>query len=249
MSQLDEGQSRVVSSRFFSDRYGGLSTGCFDSLNVGCAVGDSPGHVRENREIIKKQAGVKVLISAHQVHGNGVEVITDDIFSDVQVDGVDALITDRHGLGLMVQLADCQGILVHDPVRSVVAAIHCGWRGSVSGIIGDTVRQMSKVFGSNPWNLHAAVSPSLGPCCAEFIHHEKELPRQFHSYQVRPNYFDFWEITRRQLLDSGLADNRIEIAGVCTSCSADYFSYRRAVRTGDGRTGRHCALISLRAGC
>ncbi len=249
MSQAEEQRNALVSEHLFSDRHGGVSDGCYESLNVAYAVGDSPDHVRDNREIIRQQAGVALLVGAHQVHGNRVEIIAGDVHSERHTEGVDALVTNREGIGLMVQLADCQGILVHDPVRSVVAAIHCGWRGSVAGIISNTVGQMRAVFGSAPDDMHAFVSPSLGPCCAEFIHYQKELPREFHPFQVKPNYFDFWEISRQQLTGVGLPDKNITISGVCTSCSGDYFSYRRACRNGDGRTGRHCAVISLRSRC
>ncbi len=247
MSQAEGRRSALVSEHLFSDRYGGVSDGCYSSLNVAYGVGDSAEHVRDNREIIREQAGVTELVGAHQVHGNRVEIIADEVRPDRSTDGVDALITNCQGIGLMVQLADCQGILVHDPERSVVAAIHCGWRGSVAGIIDTTVRRMSAVFGSTPDDMHAFVSPSLGPCCAEFIHYQKELPREFHPFQVRPNYFDFWEISRQQLTGAGLSAKNIDISGICTSCSSDYFSYRRACRNGDGRTGRHCAVISLRS--
>jgi YfiH family protein len=238
-------RSSLLSSHIFFNRHGGVSRGCFDSLNAARSVGDSPDHVRENLGIIKEQCGVNVLITAHQIHGDIIAVIDSDVDSDRCVDGVDALITNQQGVGLAVQLADCQGVLLHDPVHSVVAAIHCGWRGSVIGIIDKTVKKMGLVFGSDPINLHAFVSPSLGPCCAEFIHYKKELPCDFHAFQVKPHYFDFWKISRYQLTGAGLVGEHIEVAGICTSCSNDYYSYRRACRDGDGRTGRHCAVISL----
>lgn len=247
MSKFDKEGSSLLSRHIFFNRHGGVSRGGFESLNVGESVGENPDHLRENFRRIKEQAGVTVMISAHQVHGDKIEVVESAVKSDWCVDGVDALITNRQAIGLMVQLADCQGILLHDPVNSVIAAIHCGWRGSVAGIIGKTVERMHAVFGSQPANLNGFVSPSLGPCCAEFIHYKKELPGDFHSFQVKSNYFDFWEISRYQLTGAGLADDNIEIAGICTCCSNDYFSYRRACRNGDGRTGRHCAVISLQS--
>lgn len=247
MINIDKQRSSLLSHHTFFNRHGGVSRGCFDSLNAARSVGDSPDHVRENLRIIKEQSGVDVLITAHQIHGDTIAVIDSDVDCDRCVDGVDALITNLQGVGLAVQLADCQGVLLYDPVKSVVAAIHCGWRGSVIGIIDKTVKKMQRVFGSDPINLHAFVSPSLGPCCAEFIHYKKELPPGFHAFQVKPHYFDFWGISRYQLTGAGLAGENIEIAGICTSCSNDYFSYRRACRNGDGGTGRHCAVISLQS--
>ncbi len=120
----------MLSHHIFFNRHGGASSGCFDSLNAARSVGDSPDHVRENLRIIKELSGVKELITARQIHGDRIEVIESDVNSDKCVDSVDALITNRQDIGLAVKLADCQGVLLHDPVHSVVAAIHCGWRGS-----------------------------------------------------------------------------------------------------------------------
>ncbi len=243
--QLAKAKRLRKSSHIFFNRHGGVSTGCFESLNIGESVGDRPDHLRENLRRVKEKSGVKVMVSAHQVHGDRIEIIDGEVKSDLCVDGVDSLITDHQDVGLMVGLADCQGILLHDPVCSVVAAIHCGWRGSVNGIIGKTVARMHAVFNSSPADLHAFISPSLGPCCAEFVHYTEELPEDFHSFQAKPDYFDFWKISRYQLVGAGLEEGNIETAAVCTSCSSDYFSYRRACRNGDGRTGRQCAVISL----
>ena len=243
--RVEKPGSKLLSRHMFSDRHGGVSSGCYESLNTAISVGDSPDSVRENLRRVKEKSGVKVLITAHQVHGDTIEIVDSAVDSDKCVDGVDALITNREGIGLAVKLADCQGVLLHDPVNSVVAAVHCGWRGSVLGIINKTVKKMTAVFNSDPITLYAYISPSLGPCCAEFIHYRQELPYDFYPFQVKPHYFDFWEISRYQLTGAGLAHNNIEIAGICTSCSNDYFSYRRACRNGDGRTGRHCAVISL----
>jgi len=241
---VTERKERGCRYRYFG-RHGGVSSGCFASLNVGYSLGDSFENVKENYLMIKRQIDSDIVISANQVHGDGVEVVDGDVTGDRCVDGVDALITDIPGIALMVQLADCQGILLHDPEHGCVSAIHSGWRGSVAGIAGKTIRRMMEVFGTDPIHLRAFVSPSLGPCCAEFVNYRTELPPEFHSFQVKPNHFDFWGITRSQLTSAGLTDKNIRIDGTCTSCSSDYFSYRRACRNGDGKTGRHCAVIYL----
>ena len=230
---------------YFFDRHGGVSGGRYSSLNVGQKLGDTPDNVAENYRLIKSYAALDVLVSADQVHGDGIAMIGEEVASDCCIDSVDALVTNVSGTGLMVQLADCQGILLHDPVESVIAAIHAGWRGSVAGIIEKTVRKLSTWYSTDPKNLRAWISPSLGPCCAEFRNFKKELPTSFQRFQVKPSYFDFWEITRYQLRSAGVPNPQIEVNGICTSCSPDYFSYRRACKNGDGRTGRHCAVICL----
>ena len=125
-----------------------------------------------------------------------------------------------------------------------VAAAHCGWRGSVLNIIATTVAALCTTFAVRPDSLRAVISPSLGPCCAEFIHYRTELPEWMHAYQVRPNHFDFWAISRRQLVEAGLRPEHIDTAGLCTRCRREFFSYRRAAKTG-GVTGRNGSIIGL----
>lgn len=221
-------------------RHGGVSLMPFDSLNLSLGVGDSETNVRENRQRLKAALGVGRLASARQVHGDRVCVIDAPLGEDAEFAGCDALITDQPGVGLMVQQADCQALLIHDPMRRVIANVHAGWRGSVANIIGKAAAMMTERFGANPGDMLAAISPSLGPCCAEFVNFQAELPVEFHGYQVAPHYFDFWAISRDQLLAAGLLPANIEIARICTCCSPDYFSYRR-----EKITGRFASVIML----
>jgi copper oxidase (laccase) domain-containing protein len=105
---------------------------------------------------------------------------------------------------------------------------------------------MAENYATAPADVQAVISPSLGPCCAEFINYRRELPAEFEQFMVRKNYFDFWQISRYQLLSAGMSDERIETANTCTCCSADYFSYRRASRLHNGLTGRNCSVIALK---
>ncbi len=227
------------------NRHHGVSPAPFNSLNVSFAVGDKKEYVASNRRIIKQTLGLSTLVSARQVHGDLILAVKEVPANDVEQDGFDALVTDRQGVGLMIQHADCQAILLHDPVQSAIAAIHCGWRGSVIGIIERTVQAMRAGYGCRPEDMTAAISPSLGPCCAEFINHRLELPASFLSFQERDNFFDFWQLSRWQLMAAGLPAANIQTAGICTSCSPDFFSYRRTVRHGSGITGRNCTIIAL----
>jgi YfiH family protein len=195
--------------------------------------------------VIQEKMGSPVLLSARQVHGDKIFSLKTSLDRNREVDGVDSLITDQKGVGLMIQQADCQAVLLYDSQKRVIAAVHCGWRGNVMNILGKTVARLKSDFGVFSGNLHGIISPSLGPCCAEFIHYREELPASFLPFMVRPCYFDFQEISRHQLLDAGLADSNILVEGSCTSCSEDFFSYRRARRQGDGVTGRNCSVIIM----
>ncbi len=228
------------------NRHGGVSKKPYDSLNLGLHVGDHEPDVEQNRKSVKEQLGLVHLVSARQVHSTGIKIVN-DIRADVQIDNCDALVTKQAGIGLLIQQADCQAVLLHDPIRHVVAAIHCGWRGSAANIIARTISAMQLHYKVQPSNLLAVISPSLGPCCAEFIHFHHELPPALHRYQVKKNknYFDFWKISRDQLQQAGVPRRQIDTTGICTCCNLDFFSYRRAVKQGSGITGRNGSVIGL----
>jgi YfiH family protein len=227
------------------DRQGGVSKGIFTSLNVGAYVGDAENAVQENRRRARESLGVPFLLSAKQVHGTGIYCLTEPLVGNTEIDGVDALVTDLTDVGLMIQQADCQAVLLFDPVKAVIAAIHCGWRGSVQDILAKVITIMVENYGTIPADLQAVISPSLGPCCAEFVNYRRELPEEFHRFMVRDNYFDFWQISRFQLMNAGVFQKNIETTALCTCCSDNYFSYRRATRLSSGVTGRNCSVISL----
>jgi len=221
-------------------RHGGASEAPYHSRNVGLHVGDAEALVLRNRALIKEALGLPRLISAKQVHGASVLNVDWLLDADEEYAGHDALMTNISDVGLMIQQADCQAIMLYDPEHGAVANIHSGWRGSVANIIAKTVAAMTMAYGTRPASLFAAISPSLGPCCGEFINYRKELPEAFHRYQVQANHFDFWAISRDQLRDSGVRSEQIEIAGRCTACDGNYFSYRR-----DRITGRFASVIGL----
>jgi YfiH family protein len=227
-------------------RHFGKSPAPFDSLNVSSGLGDAAAHVMHNRQVIARAIGSNDLIYAQQVHGDQVltlgsqKGVSDSDRHRVLGSG-DALITDQAGKFLMIQLADCQSIMLYDARQQVAANIHCGWRGSIINIAGKTVAAMQKQFKCDPAQLVAGIGPSLGPCCAEFIHYRKEIPEIYWHYKEANDHFNFWAISRDQLTDAGLLPDNIEISNMCTCCNtALFFSYRA-----EGQTGRFAAVIGL----
>jgi len=225
-------------------RGNGVSSSPYSSLNVSYRVGDTPENVTQNRHKIKKMLGVKYLASSEQVHSDKVFAFN-SLTDDVEVEGYDALITRTPGIGLLIQQADCQAILLHDPVRMAIGAIHCGWRGNVLNIIKTTVDQLQKEYQTDPASLRAVISPSLGPCCAEFIHFRSKLPAHFKQFQTTPEYFDFRAISRFQLIKAGVPGANIDVINICTACNKNFFSYRRAMKKGSQVTGRHGSIICI----
>jgi YfiH family protein len=228
----------------FFTRQGGVSTGAFQSLNVSREVGDGEEPVGENLGRMRQALGLTGVATAAQVHGGRAAVITSpDQAREEDIPEVDILVTTVPGLGLLIKQADCQAVMLYDPVNRVVANVHCGWRGQVHNVLGETVQLLQSRFGTRPGDLYAAVGPSLGPCCAEFTNFRREFPLELWTYQVRPTYFDLWRLSRDQLAEAGLLPSRLEVAELCTRCGAgDFYSYRR-----DRVTGRQGAVIALKA--
>ena len=229
-------------------RQGGVSQDPFASLNLSFGVGDNPENVRQNRQIALRSLGVHRLVSLGQVHGDQILVLDQEPVQE-EYHGYDAVISNQPGIALMVQQADCQAVLLHDPVQQAIAAIHCGWRGSVAEIIGKTTTYMRTRFAVEPANLHAVISPSLGPCCAEFINYKQELPEWMHAFALsnKAAHFDFWAISRRQLCEAGVRADHIDSANICTRCNPNFFSFRRAKLETGGICGRNGSMIALAA--
>ncbi len=222
-------------------RHGGYSTGKFKGLNLSYDVGDSKETVRKNRALVKDVMNIPDMLSVRQVHGNTVRIFSQQDEPDLKEPEADAMITDASGYLLLVKGADCQLILVFDPIKNVAANIHSGWRGSVRNIVGKTISVMKEAYGCRPEDLMCGIGPSLGPCCAEFVNHSEELPSAFKKYEVSENHFDFWTISREQLKGSGVSPDNIAVSGICTRCNTDqFFSYRK-----EKVTGRFGAVIGL----
>jgi YfiH family protein len=154
----------------------------------------------------------------------------------------DAIVTDLRNKNLVIQVADCQAILLYDPVRHVVANVHSGWRGSIQNVVGKTVSLMNQRFMSNPKDVVAGIGPSLGPCCSEFVNYRTEIPETLWKYKINGKYFDFWSISQDQMKSEGILDENIETSGICTKCRTDlFFSYR-----GECVTGRFSAVLGLK---
>ncbi len=230
-------------------RCSGYSHPPFDGLNAAVGIGDADAHVQRNRQWIASCLGNGPLLFMRQVHGDRVVCIDCEQPQKLArylktAPSADAMVTNAIRVNMVVQTADCQPILFFDPVGRVAAAAHAGWRGGVANIAAKTVAAMACAFGSRPSDLLAAVGPSLGPCCAEFVNYRQELPRKFWNYRQQGVYFDFWAITRDQLLESGLRAEHIHISRICTRCrEQSFFSCRRRAVT-----GRFASVIGLAGG-
>ena len=234
-------QSRHLRHGIFT-RIGGVSAPPYDSLNTSFSVDDKPEDVAVNLQKIKNTIGARDLIHTNQVHSNDILVLRQsDAVSLHQPFSADAMITNMPQVALLVKQADCQATILYDPEKHVLANVHCGWRGNVQDILGRVVICMKEEFGCNVSGMEAAIGPSLGPCCAEFVTYQDLFPEAFGRFKVNENHFDLWALSSWQLEKAGIRSENIEVAGLCTSCRTDLFYSFRA----EGKTGRFGTVAML----
>jgi len=221
----------------------------FDSLTAGMDSGSGYSAAADNRRLITLKIGPAPLVFLNQVHGDTIKVLKKDDTNPSKIFEIekesyraDGIITDMKGVFLVIQVADCQSVMLYDPDQKVIANIHSGWRGSVLNIIGKCVDKMVLEFGCCPENLLAGISPSLGPCCSEFIHYKEEIPEPLWKYKHRDKYFfDFWAMSQDQLMEKGVKKENIRNMEICTKCHTDiFYSYR-----GERTIGRFACVISM----
>jgi YfiH family protein len=225
-------------------RQGGHSLTPFHQLNVSYSVGDNPLLVDKNRSLIENRLKRSFVNEIKMIQGEGChghQVASIHKNSPQTIPLTDGLICATPGIALLMTHADCQIGLFYDPQNHVIANIHSGWRGSVQNIYAHTIAKMRSTFGSNPANLLVCISPSLGPNESEFVNYQNEFPQTFWEFQIKTNYFDFWNLTEQQLKKEGILPHHIEVAKISTYTNPlDYFSYRR-----DKITGRNGTAIML----
>jgi YfiH family protein len=200
-------------------------------------------------------AGVEQLRRVKQVHGNCVRVLKDGETGPDDAEQrpeADAMVANAAGVVLTVQVADCVPLLMADMRSGAVAAVHAGWRGTAANVAAAAVTAMSKAFDSRPFDLVAAIGPSIGPCCYEVGASVRDafsaagastdqVARWFREGDGRPG-LDLWAANRDQLEQAGLAPERIHVCGLCTKTHRAMFESYRV----DGeQAGRIAALISV----
>lgn len=212
---------------------------------------ERPQEILKNREKVKTLYPNKKFIVANQTHSANVNTIQEPKelgwrSLDDAIENCDALITNQKDIVLTILTADCVPILLFDPIKNVVGAVHAGWRGTQQQIVVKTVKKMEQEFHSNPKDIIAGVAPSIGKCCYEVdwgvAQHFKDIPN---SYEKKGEKYmlDLPYINKIQLLNIGVKRENIELSNICTSCDVkNYFSYRKE----NGCSGRFMSLIGLK---
>ena len=178
----------------------------------------------------------------HQVHGSRVAIIRKPGMTREELEGYDAFITKLPGVAIGVRTADCVPILLYDPVRRVIAAVHAGWKGTVLHIVQGAIAAMTQVFKCNPADMKAVIGPGIGP---DSFQVGEEVAVQFKEtgflmddiWSFRGpgdgtpmsggHHIDLFKANRWLLEQVGIPTGSIQVCGIDTYTTEAYFSARR----------------------
>ncbi len=225
-------------SHFTTTRKGGVSKGNYDSLNLSFFSGDNPNFVQQNREILCRQLSISPnhLITLQQTHGVNVKIVDKQALSQPDnFHDYDALITNLQGVCIAVSTADCVPILLFDPVKNAIAAIHSGWRSTAKNICRHTINKMNEHFGTQAENIVAAIGPCISGANYE-VGEELFIEFQQKGFEVHSLFtpvsngkflFEIRKAVQRDLKLCGVQS--IEVSDLCTFAREDlFFSARKS---------------------
>lgn len=235
---------------FCTTRHGGVSSGNYGTFNISPFSGDNTENQQVNLSILatKLQITPQQIIFPYQTHSDCVKIINSDFLqmSDLDkknyLDSVDAIITNLPQICIGVTTADCVPVLIFDKLNKVVATVHAGWRGTCSRIVEKTIQQMINTFGTHPNNIFASIGVSISP---EVYNVGDELIQEFEKsnfpiteiFSCRENqqFLDLWKANKWLLMQFGIPENQIEIAGKCSFTNANEFFSARKLGIKSGR--------------
>ena len=249
----------------FSTRMGGVSKGCYSTMNFSFTRGDDPEAVRENYRRMAKALGVDEtrMVLTWQTHTINVRTVTPEdegkgIVQERDYRDVDGLITNVPGLILGTFYADCVPLLFVDPVHHAIGCSHSGWRGTVGEMGKKTVEAMREAYGSRPEDIFAAIGPSICQACYEV---GKDVAEPFEKLFSQERYqdvslkniltekvngkyqLDLWRANEAILLGAGILKEHLSMTDICTCCNPGYLFSHRASK---GKRGNLAAFLMLK---
>lgn len=242
----------------FSTRMGGVSDGCYKSMNLSFSQGDKEESVERNYNILFSVLDLDInkIAMTNQIHDNFIKIIKEsdinsgNLKSNIHYE-TDGLITNIPGVALVTYHADCPAIFIVDPVKKVIGLAHAGWKGTVKEIAGNLVNSFVKNYNSLPGDLVCAIGPAISGGCFEvsedILPHFESLNLADKSYLIPSKIpgkinIDLLEVNRQILIKNGVKENNIIKSDVCTKCYHDLLFSHRAM--GKNR-GTNAAIMSL----
>lgn len=237
----------------FFTRSGGVSAGCFASLNCGFGTRDEADNVARNRAIAMARLDLAPdrLVTCRQVHGTEIATVEEPWLRE-HAPRADGMVTNRPGIALGVLAADCAPVLFADPEARVIGGAHSGWRGALAGVLEATIAAMEGIGAAR-----GRIRVAIGPCIAQRSYEVgPEFPAPFLA--EHPDNQAFFSPAQREghlMFDlGGYIASRLTRIGIATVHRAPhdtvaeedrFFSYRRARLRGEQDFGLGLAAIAI----
>lgn len=238
----------------FSTREGGVSEGCYSSMNFRFNCDDPRENVLKNFEIMADTLDMDYtrLVLSKQVHEDVVHTATEEdcgngILTENKFTSVDALITNEKRIPLVTLFADCVPLFFLDKKQKVAALAHSGWKGTVKRIGQKTVEKMKKDYGSRTEDILTAIGPSIQECHFEVGDDVAQIFAEEFGADTTVRHGGKYHVNmqkaiEKQFLESGILPENIDNCGICTYCRSDLlFSHRKT----NGKRGNLGAFIEL----
>lgn len=237
---------------FVTTRNGAEAGDAYSSFDLGVSGDRNICIVESNRKRLCDVLGIDTssLILPYQVHGDKILEINEEWFSlpgkdrSMALAGIDGLITSMKNIAIGVTTADCVPLLLYDPEKKVVAAVHAGWRGTVNGIAAGCVQKMIALYDCDPRDVIVGIGPSISISRFEV---GEEVVLEFRdagfpmdriwmrNATTGKSHIDLWEANRYMLIRSGILLSHIETAGICTRTYHKEFYSARKLGIASGR--------------
>ncbi len=237
-----------IAEHLFSTRIGGVSVGCYESMNLSYTRGDEKAAVDENycriSEVLGHGHRLDDFVSTFQTHTTNVRVVTEadrgkGPARERDYIDVDGLITNVPGIILSTFHADCPPVYFIDPVKKAIGLAHSGWKGTLGEISANVLRMMKENYGTEPADVICAIGPSICGDCYEIgedvaIEFKKKISAEdIESNRILVPYpegkyrLHLWNAIKLTLLKSGVKKENIYVTDICTKCNPELlFSHR-----------------------
>lgn len=229
--------SHITAIHGFSCKHGGVSPEPFLSLNLG-GTEDLAENIAENRKRALSSLNIDMnqVSYLNQIHSNIV------CQASIGKQTGDALVTNLPNLALAVGAADCYPILFHDEKNQVIGAAHCGWKGTLTRILKNTIEEMV-LLGAEKQHIKLAIGQGI---CEENYETSEDVIAQFENAAFPNNcwngrHLNLLKANQFVAIENGILTNNIWSMNRCTT-ESDFFSYRRD----NGKTGRMWVVIMLK---
>ena len=247
-------------SHGFSTRMGGVSEGCYASMNLSFTKGDDPEKVRENYRRMADMLGMDMerMTLSFQTHTTNVRLVTEEdagkgIVKERDYTDVDGLITNIPGITLVTFYADCVPLYFVDPIRKAVGLSHSGWRGTVHKIGKITVQAMADQYGSRPEDIVAIIGPSICQDCYEVSedvilefqkYYREDCQSELYYRKENGKYqLNLWRANEIVMEEAGILPENIHTTQWCTCCNPELLYSHRASK---GKRGNLAAFLGLK---